>query len=243
MELNNEQKKEGLDRGVFNYDKYCSTCHGKSLEGNAQSGYPSLVNIDERLELKEILNIIDKGKGMMPGFNHLEDLEINSIMNYLNGIKSDTIGSSELYAGSLSVPYKHKGYKKFLDANGLPAISPPWGTLNAIDLNTGEFVWKNTFGEIDSLVALGHPITGSENYGGPIITENGLLIIAATVDAKARIYDRFSGKLLWSDILPAASFATPSTYDVAGQQFIVFACGGEKLNTKPGNKLVAYTLR
>jgi quinoprotein glucose dehydrogenase len=134
------------------------------------------------------------------------------------------------------------GYNKFLDSKGLPALSPPWGTLNAIDLNTGKYVWKIPFGDEPSLAQQGITGTGAENYGGPIVTASGLLIIGAAKDGKLRIYESKTGKLLRVITLPAAAFATPSTYQVNGIQYIVIACGGTKLGTPKGNKYIAYSL-
>ncbi len=134
------------------------------------------------------------------------------------------------------------GYIKFLDSTGLPGISPPWSTLNAIDLNSGKYLWKIPFGDEPDLAKIGIHNTGAENYGGPIITENGLLIIGAAKDGKMRIYNRHTGKLIFETQLPAAAFATPSTYQVAGKQYIVIACGGTKLGVPKGNSYVAYAL-
>jgi quinoprotein glucose dehydrogenase len=134
------------------------------------------------------------------------------------------------------------GYNKFLDAEGMAGISPPWGTLNAIDLNTGKYLWKIPFGDEPILAKKGIKNTGVENYGGPIITQNGLLLIASTKDGKFRAFDRSNGKLLFEYLLPAASFATPSTYMVNGKQYIVLACGGTKLGTTKGNSYVALAL-
>ena len=131
------------------------------------------------------------------------------------------------------------GYNKFLDKNGHPAITPPWGTLNAIDLNTGDYLWKIPFGNEPNLSVKG---TGTENYGGPVITASGLLFIAATKDGMFRAFDKKTGKLLWETTLPFAAFSTPATYAVNGKQFIVLSCGGTKLGTPKGNMYVAYAL-
>jgi quinoprotein glucose dehydrogenase len=139
-------------------------------------------------------------------------------------------------------PFQMTGYNKFLDSKGLSALSPPWGTLNAIDLNTGKYVWKIPFGDEPSLAQQGITGTGAENYGGPIVTASGLLIIGAAKDGKLRIYESKTGKLLRVITLPAAAFATPSTYQVNGKQYIVIACGGTKLGTPKGNKYIAYSL-
>jgi quinoprotein glucose dehydrogenase len=140
------------------------------------------------------------------------------------------------------VPYRITGYNKFLDSQGLPAIGPPWGTLQAIDMNTGKYLWKIPFGDEPLLADKQIKNTGTENYGGPVITENGLLMIAASKDGKFRIYNRHTGKLLWQTQLPAAGFATPSTYQVNGKQYVVIACGGTKLGTKKGNQYVAFSI-
>ena len=100
-----------------------------------------------------------------------------------------------------------------------------------------------TLGDTESLKAQGHPPTGCESYGGPIITENGLLLIAGTKDGYFRGFDKYTGELLWETILPYASFATPATYEVDGKQFVALACGGEKLGTEKGNLIVGFALR
>lgn len=141
-----------------------------------------------------------------------------------------------------TLPYKHKGYHKFLDANGLPAISPPWRTLHTIDLNTGEYRWSIPFGDTPKLKENGLPTTASENYGGAVVTENGLLFIGATKDGFFRAYNKKTAKLLWEYKLPAAAFATPATFEFEGKQYIAIACEGEKLGTPKGNNIIAFTL-
>ena len=138
--------------------------------------------------------------------------------------------------------YEFVGYERWRDSAGLPAITPPWGTLSAIDLNTGEYVWRIPLGEHPALAAKGGPATGTEQYGGPIVTAGGLVFIAATMDAKFRAFDKQTGLLLWETTLPAAGYATPSTFAVSGRQFVVIAAGGGKLGTKSGDAYVAYAL-
>ena len=124
-------------------------------------------------------------------------------------------------------PISFTGYNSFLDPDGYPAVAPPWGTLNAIDLNSGEYAWKIPFGEYPELAAKGMKDTGSENYGGPIVTAGGLLFIGATnYDRKFRAFDKVTGELLWETTLPAAGNATPATYEAGGRQFVVIAAGG-----------------
>ena len=139
-------------------------------------------------------------------------------------------------------PYQHTGYNRWYDRNGYPVSTPPWGTLTAIDLNTGNLKWQVPLGSYESLEKRGIPMTGTDNYGGPLVTKTGLIFIAASRDEKIRAFDKSDGKVLWQADLPAAGYASASTYTVKGKQYIVIACGGGKLNTKSGDKYVAYCL-
>ena len=180
----------------------------------------------------------------MPGFPQLSTKELQSLTLFLlNKLDKQEVSVTDLEGSQTNfIPFQHTGYSKFLDKNGLPAISPPWGTLQALDLNTGEYLWRIPLGETDSLRALGYPTTGTENYGGPIIKENGLLFIAGTKDGYIRAFHKDTGALLWEFKLPAAAFATPALYEIEGVEYLVIACGGEKLGTPKGNKLVAFRL-
>ena len=233
--------KEGVSIGEYVYLTSCAVCHQKDRKGQADSGFPSLVNIKGKYSSADIISHIRNGSGMMPGNESLTDEEVEMVSKFLLDIQTPV--KEKVEVDPTKPPYRHLGYQKFLDQNGLPGIDPPWGTLAAVDMNAGSILWQRTFGQVDSLIDLGFPETGIENYGGPIITDNGLLIIAATKDEKIRIFDRESGTLLWIDELPASSFATPATYEVDGKQFIALACGGEKLGRKPGNKIIAYALK
>jgi len=140
--------------------------------------------------------------------------------------------------------YRFTGYKKFLDPDGYPAVAPPWGTLNAIDLNTGDYAWKVPLGEYPELAAQGLKDTGSENYGGPVVTAGGLVFIAATNhDRKIRAFDKSTGALLWQATLPSSGNATPAVYESRGRQFVVIAAGGGKSpQGGPGGVYVAFAL-
>jgi quinoprotein glucose dehydrogenase len=143
----------------------------------------------------------------------------------------------------MDLNYTTDGYNKFLDPDGYPAIAPPWGTLNAINLDTGEYVWKIPFGEFPELAAKGLKDTGTENYGGGIVTAGGLFFIGATNhDRKFRAYDKRTGKLLWETLLPASGNATPAMYEAGGRQFIVIAAGGGKSGAPSGGSYVAFAL-
>jgi len=141
--------------------------------------------------------------------------------------------------------YHFTGYKRLLDPEGYPAVAPPWGTLNAIKLNTGEYVWKIPLGEYPDLAAKGMKNTGTENYGGPLVTAGGLLLIGATnFDKKFRAFDKSTGALLWETTLPFVGNATPATYEVNGRQFVVIAAGGGKdPRSKSGGVYAAFAVR
>jgi quinoprotein glucose dehydrogenase len=253
-----EAQMAAMSSGNRLYTTSCISCHGSERKGNPTSGYPSLIGIGSRRTREYISNMITYGKGMMPGYPRFSAKQKQALVAFLLGEERNEIGLAKVQgpvkstaktrkvasANKTSAAYSYKisGYSKFLDKNGLPAVSPPWGTLNAIDLNTGEYKWKIPYGEYPELAAKGIPQTGSENYGGPVITASGLLFIGGTKDKKLRAYDKKNGKLLWETELPAAGFATPSTYEVNGKQYIVIACGGTKLGAQAGDSYVAFAL-
>jgi len=142
---------------------------------------------------------------------------------------------------SAGSPYGHV-FERWVDIQGYPAVKPPWGTLNAINLNTGEYLWRVPLGEVEELTARGVPVTGTSNYGGPIVTAGGLVFIAGTPDRRIRAFDRQSGKVLWEYTLPAAGYATPATYSAAGRQYVVIACGGGKLGSPSEDLYIAFSL-
>jgi quinoprotein glucose dehydrogenase len=233
--------------GAQVYASKCSACHGAERKGNSASGFPSLVNIGNKFQRDHVLRVVTDGKGMMPAFKTMSESEKKNLIAFLYGDKaSEVADKKEIEAKKSSEDkkpvWKISGYTKFLDKDGYPAISPPWGTLNAIDLNTGEIRWKKVYGETPELEAKGIPQTGSESYGGPVVTASGLLFIAGTKDGKFRAYDKTTGELLWETKLPAAAFATPSTYAIDGTQYIVIACGGTKLGAPKGDSYVAFKL-
>lgn len=226
------------------YIGQCSVCHGDKLAGSPPE-FPSLIKIGARLNFAQIVSTIRDGKGRMPGFPNLTAEQTRAIADFLaNG--QNIPQKERTGAGPLppAMKYHLTGYNRFLDPGGYPAIVPPWGTLNAINLNTGEYLWKISFGEYPELAAAGMHNTGTENYGGPIVTAGGLLFIGATnYDKKFRAYDSSNGKLLWETTLPFAGNATPATYSINGRQFVVIAAGGGKdLKSPSGGIYVAFAL-
>jgi quinoprotein glucose dehydrogenase len=221
------------------YGSNCASCHGDDRKGSPTS--PSLIGIGDKRTRDQLAQVIRQGTGRMPGFAQvLDNIAINDLVNFLVTGRdvAETVRDNPNY-----LPYRSTGLKIWQDPDGYPAITPPWGTLNAIDLNKGVIKWKIPFGEYPKLAAQGLTNTGTDNYGGAIVTENGLLIIGATTyDNKFHIYDKLSGKLLWEASLPAAGNATPSIYVVNGRAYIVIACGGGKNDAPSGGTYVAFTL-
>lgn len=231
--------------GLRLYKQHCMSCHGANRMGGGT--YPSLLDVSKKYTPESFVEFVNTGRRMMPGFQHLGTEEKNAITAFLLERKKDMDRKYERKPSSEEIfrklPYNISGYNKFLAKDGLPAIAPPWGTLTAIDLNTGEHVWKKVLGEDERMKALGATSTGTENYGGPVITKGGVLFIAATKDSKLRAFNKRNGDVLWETTLPAPGFATPATYEINGKQFVVIACGGGKLGTRSGDSFVAFALR
>ena len=234
-----ENTGQNSGRGI--YLSQCGTCHGEKLAGTPPT-FPSLVGIGDRLNPNQIAATIKAGKGRMPGFPNLSEDQVFAIVDFVTSGESKELQSSGPPPAAMK--YRLTGYRKFLDPDGYPAVAPPWGTLNAINLNTGEYAWKIPLGEYPELTAQGIKNTGTENYGGPIVTKGGLLFIGATnFDKKFRAFDKATGELLWETTLPFSANTTPATYSVNGRQFVVIAAGGGKDHkSASGGIYVAFAL-
>ncbi|MGD0366700.1 MAG: PQQ-binding-like beta-propeller repeat protein [Acidobacteriaceae bacterium] len=230
--------------GAKIYQSQCAICHGADRAGSPPA-FPSLVGVSQRLTDAAIVDVISHGRGRMIALPNLDSAKIAELLDYLKSAGSAPAEhATDTMPGGPDVQYGFTGYRKFLDPDGYPAVAPPWGTLSAIDLNTGEYLWKIPLGEYPALAAQGISNTGSENYGGPIITAGGLIFIGATVyDRKFRAFDSSTGKLLWETQLPFAGIATPATYSIDGKQYVVIAASGGRDPKSPvGGVYIAFSL-
>ncbi|SEL69858.1 outer membrane protein assembly factor BamB family protein [Parapedobacter koreensis] len=248
-----EERQRQVSWGETLYLTHCAACHGADGKGSG-AAYPSLVAIENRMERHEIGTLLLTGKGMMPAFKHISERQRAAIVSFL--LKSEKpddphndrpdSGQEERQQDSGNfpyvAPYVNNGQVQFRTPDGYPGVKPPWGTLNAVDLNTGEYLWQVPLGEFPELKAKGIPPTGTENHGGPIVTAGGLLFIGATQDELFRAFDKRTGEVLWAYQLPAGGFATPATYEVSGRQYVVIAAGGTKYGRKSGGSYIAFAL-
>jgi len=230
----------GNDAGGRVYRQHCASCHGVEGRGAREQNVPAIDDIPSRWSKSQIKQLLEKGKGVMPSFAYLSDPDEDALLALLFGETPPAeTAEDEKPAGT---PYTHTGYNRFLDPEGYPAVKPPWGTLNSIDLGRGEIDWHVPLGEFPELTRRGIPPTGTQNYGGPVVTAGGLVFIGASQDKKFRAFDKKTGKILWETELPAGGYASPATYEVKGKQYVVIAAGGGKMNTPSGDAYVAFSL-
>lgn len=230
------ENRKGTSVGEGLYLDQCSSCHGADRRGSPPA-FPSL--IDSKLTTQQMADVVRGGRGRMPAFPDMPDAPLNAILDYVKGNTGD---KTEMAAVDGNRPlYRFTGYRKFLDPEGYPAVAPPWGTFSAIDLNTGRYLWKITLGGYPEL---SDKTTGSENYGGPILTAGGVLFIGATVyDKMFRAFDAQTGKLLWHARLPYAGNATPITYMAKGRQYVLIQTdNGRDPKAPQGAAYVAFAL-
>ncbi|HET7219407.1 MAG TPA: family 16 glycoside hydrolase [Vicinamibacterales bacterium] len=223
------------------YDRTCATCHGVARQGTPPHT-PALVDL--KRTAREIETVIAEGRNAMPAFRHFRARELSALAAFLKTPPTAGGGDPPAARPDLGTGrYTIDGYPLFLDPHGVPAIAPPWGTLNAIDLVKGEIAWKVPLGEYPQLAAKGIRHTGTLNFGGAIATAGGVIFVAATADEKIRAFEKSSGRVLWEHQLPAGGYATPSIYMIDGRQFIAIAAGGSGKNaTRSGDSIIAFAL-
>jgi quinoprotein glucose dehydrogenase len=240
LEVGKRGEKRPLGERV--YIRHCAGCHGADLKGVSQMASPSLVDVGQRRKRPDIAQLLKAGKGVMPSFDWMNAVEMDAVLAFILGDKDPFPAGGPRRDLEDDSPYTITGYNRFFDPDGYPAVKPPWGTLNAIDLDKGEIAWTVPLGELPELTKRGIPPTGTENYGGPVVTAGGLVFIGASKDEKFRAFDKKTGTVLWETSLPAGGYASPATYEVAGKQYVVIAAGGGKMGTKSGDAYVAFAL-
>src|SRR4029077_16400425 len=225
--------------GRLLHETNCAICHGQDLMGIGFA--PPLRGLRFRLSDADIARQVRSGTNGMTAFPNMSEADLKAVVDYLLLRDRDTPPAN---LKSERPRYSFTGYPRFLDNEGYPASKPPWGTLNCLDLNTGKLLWTVPLGEYPALTAQGIPKTGTENYGGAIVTAGGLLFCSGTRDSKIRAFDKDNGAELWSGTLPWVGSAPPTTYMINGRQYVLIASTGNKLG-KPnefGDAYVAFAL-
>ena len=254
FEVQEGDARTTADLGRRTYAQHCLSCHGVGRDGSPHNeDVPDLRDLEREHPRTWVRRLLKQGKGRMPTFEFLRETQTQHLIDFLYNVNSPlpeddaSQGGSYGQEGPRTLPYALVAFQRLSTPEGYPMIEPPWGTLSAIDLNTGQLLWQvphGDFPEIDrsALTPYGLERTGSEQYGGPIVTGGGLIFIAATRDEAIHAYDQKTGQLLWRDVLPAGGYATPATYAANGRQFVVIAAGGGKMGTKSSDTWVAYAL-
>ncbi|HRO46710.1 PQQ-binding-like beta-propeller repeat protein [Agriterribacter sp.] len=218
----------------------CTMCHGSDRKGTHV--YPALLGLSKKYSFAEISGLLQSGRGQMPAYPNLTEEDKTDLIAFL--LRDNAEVGEQQAAASTHVRYVHDGWNELKDQDGYPGVKPPWGTLNAIDLNKGEIAWQVPLGEYPELTAKNIPATGTQNLGGALVTAGGIVIIGATRDEKLRIFDKKNGRLLWEYQLPAGGYATPATYMIDNRQYIVIAAGGGgKVGTPSGDAYLAFALK
>jgi quinoprotein glucose dehydrogenase len=245
LENKDPQQQLAISPGEKLYQLNCALCH--SPDRNGREKFPSLIDVEKRMTSKEMEQLIQKGKGAMPGFPQLDNNEKEAIIAFLtetaNIVNPNQANVESKIREDKKLKFVHSGYAQFRDEQGYPAVKPPWGTLNAIDMNKGEILWQKPLGEFPELTKKGIPPTGTQNFGGCLVTAGGLVFIGASADEKFRAFDKATGEILWEYKLPFGGHATPATYSIKGIQYVVIAAGGGgKVGTKSGDTYIAFCL-
>jgi quinoprotein glucose dehydrogenase len=237
------------------YLRYCANCHGRDRNGD-EPLFPSLRNLKDKVNENIARAKITKGSGRMPAFGNILQGKEEAILSFLYEKRESkpAAGESDVFEihnnrvaiqdvaqpDTTPLYLNMTAFSHWYDPEGKPSITPPWGMLTAINLNTGDFEWQVPVGNIPELRQEGAPETGMEGYGGPIVTAGGLVFIGGTRDRKFRAFDKESGALLWETTLPGVANATPCTYMADGKQFVAVSVSGYPEN--PAGCIMAFAM-
>ncbi len=241
------------------YTAYCASCHKTDRSGN-EPNYPSLIDLKKRMTETDALNKIRQGSGRMPSFAAVVKGHEEGIIDYLfdktdrklsqterdlaeirnNRLSNIEVKGEDQKMDAAMTYLNITAYAQLKDSEGRPAIKPPWGTLNAINLNTGEYEWTIPVGNHPDLQKKGEPITGATGSPGPIVTAGGLVFLGGSRDRKFQAFDKATGKLLWETTLPGFASSSPSTYNSGGKQYVAVSVAGNK--ESPAGYVMAFEL-
>jgi quinoprotein glucose dehydrogenase len=226
------------------YATHCLACHGANRGGVGVA--PPLLGLKSRLKDSDVLELLAKGRGVMPANVLLNEQEKRDLLDYLFRRNQPATRRAGDGAGDADRPrYFFDGFQFLVDHEGYPGIKPPWGLLNCYDLSTGKALWRVPLGELEKLTKQGVPLTGSQNLGGASVTAGGLVFVAGTEDERLRAFDADTGKELWAAKLPFAGTAAPAIFEAGGRQFVVItATGGGRVGgaSGAGDAYVAFAL-
>jgi len=248
-----------FNEGKVLYTNFCASCHAANKKGDADN--PSLIDLQSRMKDEEVLGKIRTGSGKMPGFASIMEGKDEAIMSFLfdkeiarpskevsflREINNSEAANDAASVSKVAAPDRYLdllAYSKFKDIDGRWGIKPPWGTLNAINLNTGEYEWTITLGNEPLQQEKGAPETGAGANPGPIVTAGGLVFIGANYGGnnnKFRAYDKATGKLLWESSIPGTASSSASTFMSGKKQYIAVSVAGGAAN--PAGYIMAFAL-
>jgi len=217
-------------QGAAAYAAQCAACHGAQLEGVVG---PSLAALDPAYARIRFRTIMNEGLRAMPAIPDLETSEVDALYRMLvlgEGVTRAMATADPDAAVQADGRYSRTAYQKLRDHEGYPGSRPPWGTLTAIDLASGQHIWRVPLGRHDALMARGIAQTGTENMSGPAVTSGGALFVSGTTDRLIRAFDAGTGQEVWEAELPFVGSASPIVFEHDGAAYVVVpATGGGTL--------------
>lgn len=228
------------------YTNNCVGCHGES-KGGDEFNYPSLINIQKRMTDEQIIAKIKVGGGKMPGYAAAIAGKEAAILAYVTGTDNKTYVTAQ--SGNAPAPPAQKvkytnvvAYRAISDMNRKPFITPPWGTLAAINLATGKYLFQVPAGNDAALQKPGEPETGLVSNPGAVATAGGIVFLGTGPDKTLRAFDSKTGKVIWKTTLPGAPGSTPSVYQgTDGREYVAVTIGADA--KYPSGSIITFRLK